>query len=1435
MTMLHVRRKNLRRSFGKTREIGSLPDLIEVQSKSFNDFVQLDYLPNERAAIGLERVLRNIFPIEQGDRFVLNYCGYELGDWACICGALSGIDKRYTWKSKTGKKTGVSRLTKEELEAGYQYIRCTSCHSRVSIKVAYTVDECIYGGRSYVMPLRIRLQLITWDTAGQADVVVDRQIKDIKEQTIFVCSLPIMVGVYEDNDGVVKVGDKGTFVINGVHRVVVSQIHRAPGVLFSQAKKAKGQSVSSFYNARIIPSRGAWLDFEFDNNGVLFVRIDKKKKILVTTFLQALGIKREELLYKFYDVINVTAQQGHFSVVVNDSLCGMRVGASLLISLDDIKLPVGLELRKGMRLTKEIVKSLLAAGVKYLPILPDSLVGKCVVSRVDDPVTGEVLLESASIVDPQAVIEMKRLANLSLDILGDALGGESSCLINTLALDHITDPAVAAKEVYNRIKPGDVPGVKVMEDYIRSMLFSSKYYDLTAVGRLRINRKFGLATPVDQVALTLEDIIATVRYLINLQEKGEGAVDDIDELSNRCVRLVDELLQGQVYLGFSRIEKIAREKLRLVEGNVSYMPYDFINVKPMTAVLGAFFGTGQLSQFMDQTNPLSEMAHKRKLSALGQGGITRERATLDVRDVHPSHYGKICPIETPDGHNIGLISSLAIYSKVNQLGFIETMYRPVVDGVVQQSKIVSLDTFAEKGLLIAQAAINVGANGVIQQDKVLARKDGEFLEVAPKDLDYIDVSTRQLVSVATALIPFLEHDDANRALMGSNMQRQAVPLISPKSPLVGTGVEKDVAGSEGVCILAKNPGRVSYVSSEKIIIAIDRADMGLEDWSLSNIDVYDLKKYGKSSHNTWVHFRPVVSVGNLVSKGDLLADGPSVDRGELALGNNVCIAFMPWSGYNFEDAIVVSKRLVSEDLFSSVHIEEFVVEARDTKLGAEEITRDIPNISEKELELLDEDGIVKIGTRVVAGDILVAKATLKGDVQVSPEEKLLRAIFGDKSREVKDTSSRVPPGVSGTVIDVRVFSRSGIRKDKRYKDFVNKETVKIDSLFDIKLNVLTNSFVTEFLAELNRVGEVLPKSLFGANFEQLVAHYSKVDSLKKFANTLEGLYSDRLKILQAQKKDQVSRLRRGDELPSGVLKMVRVYVAVRRPISVGDKMAGRHGNKGVVSKVVDIQDMPYMEDGTPVDVVLNPLGLPGRMNLGQLLETTLGMACNRFGKELLSKIKDFSYAETKKYLSKYMSDTVIESLIHDFGNEVLYEVAKTVAADGLKLATPVFDGADLSTEITPILESLNLPVSGKYPLYDGRTGEKFMQLVSVGFMYMMKLNHMADDKLHARSVGPYSLITQQPLGGKAQMGGQRLGEMEVWALEGYGAAFALREMFTIKSDDITGRVKAFEAIVHGEEVGEAGLPESFNVLIKELQSLGLSMELFQANEERFCE
>ncbi|MCK4503104.1 MAG: DNA-directed RNA polymerase subunit beta, partial [Desulfuromonadales bacterium] len=884
--------------------------------------------------------------------------------------------------------------------------------------------------------------------------------------------------------------------------------------------------------------------------------------------------------------------------------------------------------------------------------------------------------------------------------------------------------------------------------------------------------------------------------------------DDIDHLGNRCVRLVGELLQSQLYGGLARIERIAKERFRLQEYHAALMPYDYLNVKPLSAVLREFFGTGQLSQFMDQTNPLAEMAHKRRLSALGPGGITRERATFEVRDVHTSHYGRICPIETPEGQNIGLISSLATYARVNELGFIETTYRPVKNGVIKED-VVCLDAFEEVGECIAQATVSVDEKKKIKDDKVLARKTGNIISVDASEITYVDASPRQLVSVATSLIPFLEHDDANRALMGSNMQRQAVPLVRNQPPVVGTGMEAELGAAEGAVLVARNSGSVVYVSAEKIVVRLDDKERGRE-WIAKPVEIYHLKKFARSSHNTWIHHVPLVKIGDRVKRGDVLTNGAATRNGELALGTNVLVAFMPWHGYNFEDAIVVSKRFVADDVFTSVHIEEFVVEARDTKLGAEEITQDIPNVSEKELEALDEDGIVKVGTRVKPGDILVGKVTLKGDVQVSPEEKLLRAIFGEKSREVRDTSLRVPPGVEATVIDVKVFSRSGIRKDKRYKDIVVAKTKKIDDSFDQHALILANA-IREKIAELK-------KSKKSSNAEQI----------KQLNESLKN----QLAVLEALKETKISKLRKGDDLPSGVIKMIRVYVAMKRHLSVGDKMAGRHGNKGVVSQIVNIEDMPYMEDGTPVDIVLNPLGVPGRMNVGQILETILGFAGKKVGEKFSSGLEEWNDKQLKTQLHKYYGKELVDNIEKESGKEGLVELAEKTAEFGVFYKTPIFDGADYVTEICPLLEDLGIPKDSAYKLYSGKTGLPFDQPITAGYIYMMKLNHLVDDKLHARSVGPYSLITQQPLGGKAQFGGQRLGEMEVWALYAYGAAYLLQEMLTVKSDDVNGRVKAYEAIIRGDDIARPGVPESFNVLVKELQSLGLQVDLFKSNKEQ---
>jgi DNA-directed RNA polymerase subunit beta len=1438
MSGFHEEKNALRKSFGKIEEVVSLPNLIEVQSKSFNDFVQLDFLPSERKKIGLEKVFRDIFPVEHSDRISLEYMHYELGDWACVCGHLTGLINRYKWLCTSCKKNGQSRLKNNVClhceKKTASYIRCKRCCSRVVIKTPDTVDECRYSGKSYTMPLKVRLQLLMWDYAEDTG---DRYVREIKEQEVFFCDLPVMVNLYEDQDGQFKLGNQGTFLINGVDRVVVSQIHRAPGILFAYSRKSRDFRGQPSHSARIIPARGAWLDFEFDHNDILHVRIDKKKKFLATTLLQALGIEKQSIIPLFYSSETIQIIDGNFFKKIDASMIGQRLEAGAL--------PEALEaeFRVGQRLTQEMIKDLEKRKVTQFAIRKASLINRILAHDLIDVTTGELLLQHGDVLTVDFVDYLSEQKKGSIVLVHSPGYAFQPSMALTLAHDHNTSREEAIKEIYSKLRPGDAPSFKTMEEYFDNLFFNTRFYDLTIVGRIRINRKFKKNIDESVTNLTREDIIDVVKYLVALKERGEGEIDDIDHLGNRCVRLVGELLQGQLYVGFARIEKIIKERFRLQENYLSMMPYDFINIKPLVAVLREFFGTGQLSQFMDQTNPLSEMAHKRRLSALGPGGITRDRATFEIRDVHSSYYGRICPIETPEGQNIGLISSLSTYSRVNEYGFIETAYRPVKKGVIQE-EVVYLDAFQENGTCIAQAKVTMDASKKILEKTVMARNDeGDILEVNPQMLTHVDASPRQLVSVATALIPFLEHDDANRALMGSNMQRQAVPLVRPVSPVVGTGIEQEIGSTEGSVIAAYNPGIVEYVSADKIIVRIDKDTVSEEDWFAKPLDVYVLKKFGRSSHYTWVHFMPIVKVGDRVVKGSVLADGAATNNGELALGNDVLAAFMPWNGYNFEDAIVVSNRLIADDVFTSVHVKEFVIEARDTKLGAEEITKDIPNLSEKELSALDEDGIVRIGTRVTPGDILVGKITLKGDVQVSPEEKLLRAIFGEKSREVRDTSLRVPPGVEATVIDVKIFSRSGIRKDRRYKDMVAKETEKIDENYLYHLRVLSEEIKQRVAGLLDGVsaknsklavvvkGVFVKSKILELSIDEVIA--LKVDD-KKIQSELDiyiDRYQSQAQVLFALKNEQIARLRKGDELPSGVIKMVRVYVAMKRTISVGDKVAGRHGNKGVISRVVNREDMPYMADGRSVDIVLNPLGVPGRMNVGQLLETILGMACKKIGDNFAQKINEWSYAESKKMLAQYYGAAVIESIEERSGKDAIEMLVRKTAKHGLFVATPIFDGADFEGEIRPLLKDLGLSPTGTYDLFDGRTGEKFDQPVMVGNIYMMKLNHLADDKLHARSVGPYSLITQQPLGGKAQFGGQRLGEMEVWALFAHGAAYLLQEMLTIKSDDVSGRVKAYEAIVRGDEVPESGIPESFNVLIKELQSLGLQVDLFRATKE----
>ena len=1440
MSSLQLGAHIIRKSFGKIKDIVQVPDLIEIQSKSFNDFVQLDKLPSERKMIGLEKVLKDIFPIDYNDKMSLEYVSYELGSWSCTCNKLTGIINRYTWHCSSCKKSDCSRLN-DNLECPFckkntaRYKTCSNCLSRVTVQLPLTLEECRSSGQTFSMPLKIKIQLITWDINPSGQKVV----RDIKEQDIFFADLPVMANLYEQ-DGVFKLGNLGTFLINGVDRVVVSQLHRSPGVVFAQSKKVKDVRGRPYYIARIIPMRGSWLDFEFDSNDLLYVRIDKKKKLLVTTFLQALGVSRDQIIPMFYNFDKINLHNNEFFKKVNTNLIGQRLEKGMIPEKEGAPFI-------GVRITKEILNQLKNVGIDKLALKKSHLINRVFAADVIDPDTGEIIIEQGQVVTEDLLSLLQKHKNLEFDLIASSGYVFQPTIALTLTQDRCCTQDEALKELHTKIWPGDSSSLKEIKERLESILFSSRLYDLTKVGRIRMNRKLDLSIPEDVEVLTREDIYATVKYLVNLRELGEGELDDIDHLGNRRVRLVGELLNNQLYLGFLRIERIVRERFRMQEFHGALMPQDFLNVKPLSAALREFFGTGQLSQFMDQTNPLAEIAHKRRLSALGPGGVLKDRATYEIRDVHTSHYGRICPIETPEGQTVGLISSLATYAMVNDLGFIETAYRPVENGKIKD-EVVFLDAFQENDKYIAQAN-TPQANACIKEDRVFARHEGNFMYVDTDKIDFIGLSPKELVSVSTALIPFLEHDDASRALMGSNMQRQAVPLIKCQPPVVGTGMEHEICKSSGAVVVAKRAGTVAYVSSEKVIVKCDESSFkNVEDWIEQGIDTYHLKKFQRSSYSTWIHQTPCVKRGDRVEAGTILSHGPAINSGELALGSNLLVAFMPWHGYNFEDAIVLSKRLVADDSLSSVHIDEYIVDARDTKLGPEEITKDIPNVSDAALSSLDEDGIVRIGTRVKAGDILVGKVTLKGDIQFSPEEKLLRAIFGEKSREVRDTSLKVPPGVEGTVIDIKVFSRSGVRKDKRYKDIIAKQIEKLEAEFATHqefLHKMVSQKLIELLAGQKASSKTTAKLLKNDKFdkaklEQLTPtelltlkpeDKDITDEVKKLKDALEN----QIRILAGLKEERTNRFKKGDPLPSGVIKMVKVYIASKRSVAVGDKIAGRHGNKGVVSIILPREDMPYLDNGTPIDIVLNPLGVPSRMNVGQILETVLGFAGTELGKKLGETLKTDTYKKVKECLTTYFGSDVINLYEQEHGQEGIMALAERTAEFGVSFKTPVFDGAQYETDIKPLLSGLNLPDNGTFKLRDGRTGNYFDQPVTVGTIYMMKLNHMVDDKLHARSVGPYSLVTQQPLGGKAQMGGQRFGEMEIWALEAYGAAYTLQEILTYKSDDINGRPKVYDAIVRGEKLPEPGLPEAFNVLIKELQSLGLQVDLFKSGKEEVSE
>jgi DNA-directed RNA polymerase subunit beta len=1428
--MSYVRRDALaiRKTFAKVKNVIPLPNLIEVQSRSFNEFAQLDFLPNERLHIGLEKVFKDVFPITYNNCMSLEYMGYELGNWECVCGKLSTIQQRYTWNCDSCHKQGISRLSKDREcthcnKKTAEYLRCEDCLTRVAIKPTMNVAQCRSGSQTFSLPLKVKIQLVSWEEINEKK----RVIRDLKEQEIFFLDLPVMVDIYEE-DGIFKLGSTGTFVINGVDRVIVSQIHRSPGVVFAYGKKTKEQVAT--YSARLIPMRGSWIDFEIDNKDILFVRIDKNKKILVTTFLQALGIEKQDITKLFYRFNTFIINKGSCYQRFDDSCIGLRIEKGMLPKAHEVEFV-------NKKITKDILVLLKKLDIPGLLIAKGNLINNAFGADVYEPKTGELLFAQGSSVTEKVYNHIINVEGIEFQLIAGAGYVLNPIIPLTLSIDKCASKEEAVKEVYNKIYPGDNAPAKEMEERIQNMFFNARLYDMTRVGRVKINRKLGLNIPETTLHLTKEDIIETIRYLAGLRERGEGEVDDIDHLGNRRIRLVGELLTNQVYSGMVRIERIIKERFRLQDINKSMVPYDFINIKPLAGIVREFFTTGQLSQFMDQTNPLAEIAHKRRISSLGPGGVLKDRATYEIRDVHTSHYGRICPIETPEGQAIGLILSLATLASVNDLGFIETPYRPVVNGKVSD-EVVYLDAFEESAKYIAQVEYLKNNVQFVSGEKILCRHQGNFEFVDLPKITYVDLCPNQLFSVATSLIPFLEHDDAVRALMGSNMQRQAVPLLKAESPIVGTGMERDIAKATGSCLVSKHDGVVEYVAGDKIIVRADRNQfLNLDEWCSEGIQKYYLEYFEGSSYNTCIHQKPIVKVGQRVSRGELLTNSTAVIDSEIALGTNLMVAFMAWRGYNYEDAIVLSERVVSEDLLTSIHIEEYSVDARDTRLGPEEITSDIPNVPVSALQALDEEGIIKVGSRVNPGDILVGKVTLKGDMQHSPEEKLLRAIFGEKSREVRDTSLYVPAGVEGVVIGVKVFSRSGVRKDERYKAHVAKETVKLKQELEMQKGILESMSLDacrQYLADKKVLldGKALDnKSIDKLSFDDLIKVQCKDTAEQKEFVKIKKPFDIQMQVIDRLHQEKIAELRRGDQLSPGVLKMVKVYIASMRQMQVGDKMAGRHGNKGVVSTVVPREDMPFMEDGTPVDVVINPMSVPSRMNIGQILEIILGYYGYKVGGRFASMINQNKEVAVKQEIAKIYGKESVDKVEKQYGEHGIGQLASSIAKHGARFATPIFDSGEFDSDIKPLLESENLSLSGTYKLRDGRSGEFFDQAVTVGIMYMMKLNHMVDDKLHARSVGPYSLVTQQPLGGKAQMGGQRFGEMEVWALEAYGAAYTLQELLTYKSDDVTGRHKVYGALVRGEPIPEPGLPESFNVLIKELQGLALRVDLFKVGKE----
>ncbi|MFY9527546.1 MAG: DNA-directed RNA polymerase subunit beta [Candidatus Acidiferrales bacterium] len=1458
-------RERERLDFAKIKTTVQIPNLIDVQKKSYQRFLQMDQLPSEREDSGLQSVFTSVFPIQDFRGLSqLDFVDYAIGNWECKCGHLRGLHHLRA----TCRNCGASVVTNPYRSGDVICAKCgtfnrntptfcNKCGDPVTLQLKYDMNECQERGMTYSAPLKVTIRLTIYDKDPDTGA---KSIRDIKEQEVFYGDIPLMT-------------ENGTFIINGTERVIVSQLHRSPGVFFESANNR------TYLLGKIIPYRGSWVEFEYDTKNILYVRIDRKRKFLGSIFLRALGMKtNDEILRTFYQVERVSLRDAKLFWNASEGLIDRKLS-------HEIKHPRSGDVLVGAhkRITDALYKELAKAKVNQVEVSVADLESAITVGELVNRQTGEVLLDANKPLTPEAWSALAEAGIPEVDVCFPDRDDVGVIISRTLEKDSIHTPREALIEIYRKLRPGDPPTLETATALFNGMFFDARKYDFSKVGRLKFNIKLGLETPLDKRTLDPSDFVAAIKYLLKLR-RNIGTVDDIDHLGNRRVRAVGELLENQFRIGLVRMERAIKEKMSVYQEMSTAMPHDLVNAKPVMAAIREFFGSSQLSQFMDQTNPLSEITHKRRLSALGPGGLSRERAGFEVRDVHPTHYGRICPIETPEGPNIGLISSLSCYARINEFGFIESPYRKVKGGrvidyvqivnagdsefkpgeIVEKEKVDDtnedlkrrrvvvepycfyLSAWEEDRYVVAQANASLDERGKITTELVNCRQAGNFVLKSRDEVDYIDVSPKQLVSVAASLIPFLENDDANRALMGSNMQRQAVPLIRGEAPLVGTGMERVTARDSGAVVVCRRDGIVDQVDSERIIVRVESDQSGVLSREVGS-DIYLLTKFKRSNQNTCINQKPLVRAGDRVKQGQVLADGPCTDRGELALGRNVLVAFLPWRGYNFEDAILVSEKLVEEDYYTSIHIEEYEIEARDTKLGPEEITRDIPNINEGFLRNLDESGVIRIGATVRPGDILVGKVTPKGETTLTPEEKLLRAIFGEKAGDVRDASLYCPPGIEGTIVDVKIFCRKGAEKDERHKAIEGTQIAKLEKNLSDEIRILTDERLKrltdllggqKLLADLH--DERTNKRLLtkGTELTRDILEKISTRNLKRLRlsdkdplliekiDEVEEMTSRQIDVLRKITDERINKLKKGDELPPGVIKLVKAYIAMKRKLSVGDKMAGRHGNKGVIARIVPEEDMPYLPDGTPVEIVLNPLGVPSRMNVGQILETHLGWASKELGEKIGKMLDDEARAEVvRKWFKDAFGPTPVWKSIAELDDDAVIELARNFR-EGIPVATPVFDGAR-EGDIRHLLEFSGLPETGKITLYDGMTGDPFAQNVTVGYIYMLKLSHLVDDKIHARSIGPYSLITQQPLGGKAQFGGQRFGEMEVWALEAYGAAHILQELLTAKSDDVYGRAKIYEAIVKGEPGIEPGVPESFNVLVRELQSLCLDVELMK--------